>query len=217
MGAPLPPPHPHLILEWNLVKVWKTHPPQCPKIIFSEVSSNKLSFLLLVFLSITVCLVKEHCHLISSKAKESIQEKVTQGSTKFSVWSVKTTFILLDFPSKTYLKVYKSILIIPNLNLSETSLPNCITVVVLNKCQPGLLYALAELFIMCLKNLVFSDFWKASSAFPVFKTVWERSMSKSYCPVHTLSVFSKVFEKLVNIRILGHLENCALFLISIMV
>ena len=46
---------------------------------------------------------------------------------------------------------------------------------------------------------------------PVFKNVGERSTTKNYRPVSLLSVFSKVFEKLVNNRIVYHLEKCGLF------
>ena len=51
---------------------------------------------------------------------------------------------------------------------------------------------------------------------PVFKNVEERSTAKNYRPVRLLSVVSKV-EKLVNNRIVDHLEKCGLFLISSMV
>ena len=46
---------------------------------------------------------------------------------------------------------------------------------------------------------------------PVFKNVGERSIAKNYRPVSLLSLVSKVFEKLVNNRIVNHLEKCALF------
>ena len=46
---------------------------------------------------------------------------------------------------------------------------------------------------------------------PVFKNVRERSTAKNYRPVSLLSVVSKVFEKLVNKRIVDHLEKCGLF------
>ena len=46
---------------------------------------------------------------------------------------------------------------------------------------------------------------------PVFKNVDEMSTDKNYRPVSLLSVVSKVFEKLVNNRILDHLEKCGLF------
>ena len=52
---------------------------------------------------------------------------------------------------------------------------------------------------------------------PVFNNVGERSTAKNYHPVSLLSVVSKVLEKLVNNRIVDHLEKCGFFLISIMV
>ena len=52
---------------------------------------------------------------------------------------------------------------------------------------------------------------------PVFKNVGERSTAKNYRPVSLFSVVIKVFEKLVNNRIVDHLEKRGLFLISSMV
>ena len=46
---------------------------------------------------------------------------------------------------------------------------------------------------------------------PVFQNVGERSTAKNYCPVILLSVVSKVFQKLVNNRIVDHLERCGFF------
>ena len=46
---------------------------------------------------------------------------------------------------------------------------------------------------------------------PVFKNVGERSTAKNYCLVSLFSVVSKVFEKLVNNRIVNQLEKCGLF------
>ena len=46
---------------------------------------------------------------------------------------------------------------------------------------------------------------------PIFKNVEERSKAKNYRPVSLLSVVSEVFEKLVNNRIVDHLEKCGLF------
>ena len=45
----------------------------------------------------------------------------------------------------------------------------------------------------------------------LFKNVGERSTAKNYRPVSLLSVVSKVFEKLVNNRIVDHLEKCGFF------
>ena len=47
--------------------------------------------------------------------------------------------------------------------------------------------------------------------------VGQRSIAKNYDPVSVLFVVSKVLEKLVNNRIVDHLEKCGLFLISSMV
>ena len=45
----------------------------------------------------------------------------------------------------------------------------------------------------------------------VFKNVAERSTAKNYCHVSLYFAVSKVFEKLVNNRIVDHLEKCGLF------
>ena len=45
---------------------------------------------------------------------------------------------------------------------------------------------------------------------PVLKNVGERSTAKNYRPVSLLSMVSKVFERLVNIRIVNHLEKWGL-------
>ena len=98
-----------------------------------------------------------------------------------------------------------------NLDLSKASGPDCIPVVILRNSEPELFFILAELFNKCLKESCFPDCWKVSSVVPVFKNVGERSTAKIYHLVSLLSVVSKVFEKLVNNRIVDHLENCGLF------
>ena len=107
--------------------------------------------------------------------------------------------------------------VIMNLDLSKASGPDCIPVVVLKNCEPELSYILAELFNKCLKESCFPDCWKVSSVVPVFKNVGERFAAQNCCPVSLFSVVSKVFEKLVNNRIVDHLENVSFFLISSMV
>ena len=101
--------------------------------------------------------------------------------------------------------------VVTSLDLSKASGPDCIPVVVVKNCEPELSYILAELFNKCLKESCFPDCWKVSSVVPVFKNVGERSTAKNYRPVSLLPVVSKVFETLVNIRIVDHLEKCCLF------
>ena len=122
------------------------------------------------------------------------------------------------FPSRTNLTLHNISVtpkmvrnVVVNLDLSKASGPDCIPVVVLKNCEPELSYILAELFNKCPKESCFPDCWKVSSVVPVFKNVGERSTAKNYCPVSLLSVVSKVFEKLLNNRIVDHLEKCALF------
>ena len=98
-----------------------------------------------------------------------------------------------------------------NLDLSKASGPDCVTVMVLKNCEPELSYILAELFNKCLKEFYFPDCWKLSSVALVFENVGESSTAKNYSPVSLLSVVSKVFKKLVNNRIVDHLEKCGLF------
>ena len=101
--------------------------------------------------------------------------------------------------------------VIANLDSSKASGPDCIPVVVLKNCEPELSYIFAELFNKCLKESCFPNCWKVSSVVPVSGNVGERSAARYYRPVSPLSVVSKVFEKLVNDRIVDHLENCSLF------
>ena len=122
------------------------------------------------------------------------------------------------FPYRTNLKLHNISItpkiikkVITNLDSSKASGPDCIPVVVLKNCEPELSYILAKLFNKCLKESCFPDCWKVSLVVPVFKNVGERSTAKNYRPVSLLSVVSKVFEKLVNNRIVDHLEKCGLF------
>ena len=62
----------------------------------------------------------------------------------------------------------------------------------------------------------FPDCWKFLSVIPVFKNVGKRFTTKNYCPHSLPSVVSKVFEKLLNNRIVDH-SSWAFFLISSMV
>ena len=98
-----------------------------------------------------------------------------------------------------------------NIDSSKASGPDYIPVVVLKNYEPKLSDIIAKHFNMCLKESCFPDCWKASSVVPVYKNVEERSTAKNYHPISLLSVVSKVFIKLVNNRIVDHLEKYGLF------
>ena len=72
--------------------------------------------------------------------------------------------------------------------------------VVLKNCEPELSYILVEIFNKSLKESSFPVYLKVSSVVPVFRNE-ERSTAKNYHPVSLLSMVSKVFQKLVNNRI----------------
>ena len=101
--------------------------------------------------------------------------------------------------------------VITNFDLSKAPSPDCIPVVVLKNCEPELSCILAEHFNKCLKESCFPDCWKVSSVVPVFKNAGERSTAQNYHPVSLLSVVSKIFEKLINNKIVDHQEKCGLF------
>ena len=82
---------------------------------------------------------------------------------------------------------------------------------VLKNYEPELSYILADLFNKYLKESCFPDCWKVSSVVSVFKNVGERSTAKNYHPVSLFSVVNKIFEKLVNNKIVDHLEKRGLF------
>ena len=120
-------------------------------------------------------------------------------------------YLRIIFPFGTNLRLHNIYItrkmvkkVIINLDSSKASGPDCIPMVILKSCEPELLYILAELFNMCLKESCFPDCWKVLLVVPVFKNVGERSTAKNYCPVSLLSVVSKVFEKHVNNRIVDH-------------
>ena len=64
---------------------------------------------------------------------------------------------------------------------------------------------------MCPKESCFPDWWKISSAVPVFKNVVKRSTVKNYRIVSLLSVVIKVFQKLVKKGLVDYQEKCGLF------
>ena len=88
---------------------------------------------------------------------------------------------------------------------------------VVRNYEPKLSYVLDELLNKFRKQSCFPDSWKLSSLVPVYKNVGERSIAKNYDPVSVLFVVSKVLEKLVNNRIVDHLEKLCLFSVSSMV
>ena len=81
-------------------------------------------------------------------------------------------------------------------------MPYYIPAVFLKKCELGLSCIPAELFDFYLKESCFPDCWNVSPVVPVFKNDGERSTTKIYRLVSLLSLVKKIFEKIVNNRLL---------------
>ena len=125
---------------------------------------------------------------------------------------------LPSFPSRTNLKLHNVSVapkmikkVIMNLDSSKASGPDYIPVVVLKNWDPELSYILGELSSICVQQSCFPDCWRVSSVVPMFKNVGERYIAKNYRPVSLLSVLRDIFEKLLNNRIVDHLEKRRLF------
>ena len=130
--------------------------------------------------------------LLYSTARSSLLHLIKQSCLMktFVRTLILVTISLAVFSSKTNLKLHNYCVtpkmikkVIPNFDLSKTSGPSCIPLVILKNWEHELSYILPEVFNKCLKEFCFPDYWKASSVVPVFKNVGERSTSKSYGPV----------------------------------
>ena len=114
------------------------------------------------------------------------------------------------FPSRTNLKLHNFSLspkmvkkVIANLDTLKAYGPDCIPVVVLKNCDSELLYALADLFNICLKKSCFPDYWKVS------KMLGKGLLLKTTL----LLVFFLLLVtcKLVSNRIVYRLDKCGVF------
>ena len=155
------------------------------------VSSGKVNLLYLLYSTTRRCyllyLIRQNCLL--------------KTFLRTLILMTQVTLYLISVTPKMVKKV------ITNLDLSKASGAHCIPVVVLKNCEPELSYIIPKLFNKCLKESCSPDCWKVLSVVPVFKNIGERSTAKNYRPVSLLFVVSKNFEKLVNNKIVDHLEK----------
>ena len=156
----------------------------------------------------------------------SSKDKADLFAKKFSTNSTLDDSFhpLPDFPSQTdqglsslritSRKVASEIL---DLDASKATSTDPIPSIVFQRCSPELSPVLAKLFNKCLAESCFPSCWKYPSVVPAYKNNGERSDPGNYRPISLLPIVSKVFESLINDRLIKHLEDTGLFLIFSMV
>ena len=92
------------------------------------------------------------------------------------------------------------------LDISKAAGPDGIPAIVLKQCSRSLAAPLSRLFNFSLKSGHFPNVWKEARVQPAFKK-GDHSCPSNYRPISLLPIMSKVFESLVNNRIVHHLES----------
>ena len=77
---------------------------------------------------------------------------------------------------------------------------------VLKNCDPELSYISAIIFIIYFEKSGFPDCWKVLSVFSELRNVVEMFAAKNYRRASLLDVVGKIFEILVNKRLVGHFQ-----------
>ena len=92
------------------------------------------------------------------------------------------------------------------LDSSKACGPDGVPPVVLKNCASVLAPCLSRLFRLCLSSQTFPSCWKFARIHPIHKK-GDRSVPTNYRPISLVSCISKVFESVLNVQILKHLES----------
>ena len=127
-----------------------------------------------------------------------------------------TQISLPVFPSRTNMELHNIPVtskmvkqLITNLNLPKVSGPDCIPVVVLKNFELELSYILVELFNKCLKESCFPN--RRFHWWFLYLRMLGKGLQLKTTALLVFFLWLVVFEKLVNNRIVDHLEPCGLF------
>ena len=96
-------------------------------------------------------------------------------------------------------------LVIQSLKKSKSSGPNSIPVKLLKVLDPHISIQLSQIINVSFLNGIFPDKLKIAKVIPIFKK-GDASKNSNYRPISLLSVFSKIFEKLMHQRLYNFLE-----------
>ena len=122
------------------------------------------------------------------------------------------------FPSRTNLRLHVISVtpkmvkkVIRNLDLSNASGPDCTPVVVLKNCEPHFSYILAELFNNCMKKSLVFQIAGRFHWWPLYLKMLGKGRQQKFTILLVFFLWLVVFAKLVNNRIVDHLDKCDLF------
>jgi len=101
--------------------------------------------------------------------------------------------------------------IIARLDPSKATGPDGIPVILFQKCSPELSPVLTKLYRKCYLESCFPSAWKLPMVIPVFKNCGDRSDPRNYRPISLLPVISKIFETVINLSLVKHIESLGLF------
>ena len=96
--------------------------------------------------------------------------------------------------------------IINMLKQSNSVGPDNISIKIIKKCAHQLTEPLCHIINKCFQDSKYLDMQKVSKILPLFKK-GDRKLLSNYRPIAILSVFSKIFEKLLATRIIKFLES----------
>ncbi len=77
----------------------------------------------------------------------------------------------------------------------------------LRKIAPQIIVPLTHTINYCIKNAVFPDIWKIAKVIPIYKNKGSQEDCSNYRPISLLPTFSKVFEKVIDLRIREYMDK----------
>ena len=114
--------------------------------------------------------------------------------------------INVDLENQIVIEKDQIIRVIDNLDCQKGPGPDNIPVVYIKNCKENLVEPLASIFNGSLQEGCFPNKWKSSFIIPLHKGGDRRNV-KNYRPISKLSVFGKIFEKIIHSIILDCVKN----------
>lgn len=113
-----------------------------------------------------------------------------------------------DFESFEISTVHNSVVLshLQSLNTNKAEGLDSIPAKLVQTCAIQLSFPLTYIFNLCIKSSTVPKGMKVAKVLPLYKSKGSRSSCNSYRPISILPVFSKVFEKIINLQLQNHLQ-----------